>query len=80
MGKIYCPLFLNPRAPNYVKRGKPIWCLILRSMFILTVVVPHVETVFYAWGAYSIIFGFFLTIECRLIQILTGKRMMKAER
>ncbi len=31
------------------------------------------KTALYAWGAYSIIFGFLLTIECQVIQILTGK-------
>lgn len=40
-----CPLFLNPFTANYVKRGEHIWCLILRSMFKLYAVVPHVETV-----------------------------------
>jgi hypothetical protein len=45
MGKIYCPLFLNPFTPNYVKRGKHTWAQYLRRMFKLYAVVLHVETV-----------------------------------
>ena len=45
MGKIYCPLFLNPFIPNYEKRGEHTKAQYLRSMFKLTAVVPHVETV-----------------------------------
>ena len=44
MGKIYCPLFLNPFIPNYEKRGEHTKAQYLRSMFKLSAVVPHVES------------------------------------